>query len=74
MSRIEKNRLNFTVALIAEFAAAHQIKQKQAFNYLNRFKGLDFLLKHYEVMHTQSFEDTIESLSMICRRNGGQLS
>ena len=38
MSRIEKNKLNFTVALIAEFAATYQIKQKQAFNYLNRFK------------------------------------
>ena len=34
MSRIEKNKLNFTVALIAEFAATYQIKQKQAFNYL----------------------------------------
>lgn len=42
MSRIEKNKLNFTVALIAEFAATYQIKQKQAFNYLNRFKGLVF--------------------------------
>ena len=56
MSRIEKNKLNFTVALIAEFAATYQIKQKQAFNYLNRFKGLVFLQKHYEVMHTQSFD------------------
>ena len=73
MSRIEKNKLNITVALIAEFAATYQIKQKQAFNYLNRFKGLVFLQKHYEVMHTQSFEDSIEALSMVCRRNGGQL-
>ena len=64
MSRIEKNKLNFTVALIAEFAATYQI---------NRFKGLVFLQKHYEVMHTQSFEDSIEALSMVCRRNGGQL-
>ena len=60
MSRIEKNKLNFTVALIAEFAATYQIKQKQAFNYLNRFKGLVFLQKHYEVMHTQSFEDSMK--------------
>ena len=74
MSRIEKNKLNFTVALIAEFAATYQIKQKQAFNYLNRFKGLVFLQKHYEEMHTKSSEDSIEALSMVCRRNGGQLN
>lgn len=73
MSRSEKNKLNFTVALIAEFAATYKLKQKQAFNYLNRFKGLQFLHKHYEILHTQSFEDVIDDLAMVCRNNGGQL-
>lgn len=74
MSRTEKNKLNFTVALIAEFAATYKLKQKQAFNYLNRFKGLQFLHKHYEVLHTQSFEDVIDDLAIVCRNNGGQLA
>lgn len=74
MSRTEKNKLDFTVALIAEFAAAYKLKQKQAFNYLHRFKGIQFLQKHYEVLHAQSFEDVIEDLSMVCRNNGGQLA
>lgn len=74
MSRSEKNKLNFTVALIAEFAATYKLKQKQAFNYLNRFKGLQFLHKHYEILHTQSFEDVIDDLAMVCRNNGGQLA
>lgn len=74
MSRTEKNRLEFTIALITEFADAYRIRQKQAFNYLNRFKGMEFLQKHYDTLHTQSFEDVIESLIMVCRRNGGQLA
>ena len=74
MSRTEKNKLKFTIALIAEFAATYKIKKKQAFNYLNRFKGMDFLQQHYNVMHTQSFEDAIEALVMVCRRNGGQIA
>ena len=74
MSRTEKSKLDFTVALIAEFASAYKLKQKQAFNYLSRFKGIQFLHKHYEVLHTQSFEDVIESLVMVCRNNGGQLA
>ena len=37
MSRIEKNKLNFTVALIAEFAATYQIKQKQAIQLFESF-------------------------------------
>lgn len=73
MSREEKNRLEYTIALITDFANAYHIKQKQAFNYLRRFKGLDFLKKHYDVMHTQSFEDTIEALTLVCNRNGGGL-
>ena len=74
LPRTEKNKLEFMVALIAEFAATYRIKQKQAFNYLHRFKGIDFLEKHYDFMHTQSFEDVVEDLALICRRNGGQLA
>lgn len=74
MSRTEKNKLEFTVALISEFAAAYSIRQKQAFNYLSRFQGMEFLQKYYDTLHTQSFEDVIESLAMVCRRNGGQLA
>ena len=74
MSRTEKNKLDFTIALIAEFAATYKLKQKQAFNYLNRFPGMQFLHKHYNVLHTQSFEDVIENLATVCRNNGGQLA
>ncbi len=74
MSRTEKNKLEFIVALIAEFSQAYHIKQKQAFNYLRRFQGLDFLQKHYDIMHTQSFEDVIEALITVCHRNGGKLA
>lgn len=73
MLREEKNRLEYTVALIADFADFYHLNPKQAFNYLQRFKGLAFLKEHYEVMHTQSFEDTIDNLSAVCRRNGGRL-
>lgn len=73
MSHTELNKLKFMVALIAEFSRIYQLKQKQAFNYLRRFKGFDFLEKHYDIMHTQSFDDVIESLIIVCHRNGGQL-
>ena len=71
MSREETYQLKFIVALVADFAKNYQINQKQAYNYLRRFKGFDFLQKHYDIMHTQSFEDAIEALTLVCRRNGG---
>lgn len=74
MSREEQNKLKFIVALVAELSRMKQLKPKQVFNYLQRFKGFDFLEKHYGILHTQSFEDVIESLLWVCHRNGGQLA
>ena len=45
----------------------------QAYRYLERFKGLDFVDKFYEVEHTFSFEDVIEDLTAYCHRKGGAL-
>ena len=73
MSRSEANKLNFIIALVAEFAATFSIGEKQAYNYLKRFKGMDYLSEFYDVMHTLSFEETISSLAMVCYRNGGKL-
>lgn len=73
MSREETNKLKYTIALVAEFAQKFGIGEKQAFNYMQRFKGTDYLASFYDVLHTQSFEDAIESVSIICQRNGGKL-
>lgn len=74
MTRAELNRLQFTVALVSEFAKTFTLGKREAFNYLRDFKGLEFLGSHYDYMHTQSFDDVIEDLSAVCNRNGGALS
>ncbi|MCD8151380.1 MAG: DUF3791 domain-containing protein [Clostridiales bacterium] len=39
--------------------------------YLRQYKGIDFLHEFYDVEHTLSFDDTMDDLSIICRKNGG---
>ncbi len=73
MSRENLNILQYTVALIAEFAQYYGISQRQALNYIVRFKGMEHLNECYNVLHTFSFEDSIEAISMVCRHNGGKL-
>ena len=73
MSRSETNKLKYIIALVAEFAAKFSIGEKQAYNYLKRFKGLDYLSEFYDVLHTLSFEETVCALSIVCNRNGGKL-
>ena len=48
-------------------------KIKQAYRYLDRFKGIDFVDEFYGVEHTQSFEDVVDDLTQYCHKNGGAL-
>ena len=73
MSREETNQIRYIIALIAEFAKKFNLGQRQAYNDLKRFKGIDYLMSFYDVLHTQSFEDAIHAITIICERNGGTL-
>ncbi len=73
MGREERNVIGYTVALVSEFSVRYGIHPRQAYAYLKRFKGLEHLQRHYSVLHTQSFSDTIDSLSQVCANNGGGL-
>lgn len=65
--------LEYAIALTNEFAKAHDLTDIQAFRYLDRFKGIDFIVDHYDIAHTQSFYDMVEGLGDVCKRNGGMI-
>ena len=48
-------------------------KYTEASNYLNRYKGLDFLTEHYEAEHLLSLDDCVQDLARVCYNNGGGL-
>lgn len=66
-----KDKAEYTIALTNEFAKAHELTEQQAFRYLDRFRGIDFIIDHYGIAHTQSFYDMVVALGEICQRNGG---
>lgn len=68
-----KNRIEYIIAIVSDFAKVHSLSTMQAYRYLERFKGLDFIEKFYEVNHTLSFEDVVEDLTSYCHRKGGAL-
>ncbi|MCQ2201649.1 MAG: DUF3791 domain-containing protein [Bacteroidales bacterium] len=73
MSRKEKNMLEFLVALVSEFAARLGISQDVAYNYIREYQGLEYYFKHYNVLHTLSFEENVEDMIQVCANNGGKL-
>lgn len=68
-----KDKVKYVVALIAEFAAHYQLTDAQAFRYLQRYHAIELCDKHYGIMHTLSFRDNIDSLTVYCKRMGGEI-
>ena len=63
----------YLIALINEFARKFGLSDKQAFNYINRHQGIDFVVKNYGILHTLDFDEAVDSVAQYCRRTGGEL-
>lgn len=68
-----RNMIQYTVSCIHEFATKYELTPKEAFNYLFKYKGIDFLNRYYETEHLLSIEDAVDDLAVICRKNGGKI-
>ena len=73
ISKQQVNIINYLVICINDFAGRFSIDPKVAYRFLAQFGGIEFLMRHYEVEHTLSLDETLDDLEMICRQNGGML-
>ena len=69
----KKDMVNYLTALVSEFAHLHSLNGAQAFRYLDRYGGIDFVVRHYEAEHTLPFYDVVTDLTDFCHRKGGAL-
>lgn len=68
---VDRRVIGYIVANIGEFARTYGMTVREASNYLNRYKGLDFLAEHYEAEHQLSLGDSVQDLTRVCYNNGG---
>lgn len=73
INREISNRIDYIVACIGAFALRFKLSNQQAYAYLKRYLGLQFLFECYEVEHTLSIDDAVSDLQAICMRNGGRI-
>ncbi len=73
MSKEIKDRVTYMIYCVSAFAERYDLSNKQAYNYLKRFKGISFLDECYEAEHQLSIADAVSDLTVICHRNGGAL-
>ena len=62
MEKDTKNKIEFMVVCISEFARRYN------------WKGLAFLEEFYDVEHLLSIEDAVDDLTVVCKKNGGMLA
>lgn len=67
------NRIEYVVACVGAFAQRYNLSNMQAYAYLRRFTGIDFLLDCYAAEHTLSIDDAVSDLQVICQREGGKI-
>lgn len=74
MAKEDVNILNYIVVCISEFASRYEMQVRDAYVYLSRNKGIEFLKEFYDVEHTLSFDDVLDDLTAICQKNGGAVN
>lgn len=68
-----KDKIEYLLYIISEFAAAHSLSLRQSYHYLKRFKGLFFIDQFYGINHTLPVGAVIKDLTQYCGKNGGSL-
>ena len=63
----------YMVLLIAAFANHFHITEAEAYRYLNHYGAIKVMHDFYDVMHTQPFDDMVQSMASYCHRKGGTL-
>ena len=69
----KRKESDYVVACINEFSEATGLTVLQAYRYLAAHGGVDFLVEHYDVEHTLSFDDAVEDLKAVSMQSGGRI-
>lgn len=68
-----KNRIEYMVTCVGDFAAQHSMTPLEAYLFLDKYRGLAFLDDCYDIEHTQSIQTAVDDMSEVCVRHGGVL-
>lgn len=73
IDKATKNKIEYVVTCVGAFAQKYSLTAPQAYSYLRRFSGIDFLCECYDAEHTLSIDDAVMDLQSICYRQGGRI-
>jgi hypothetical protein len=65
------DKVSFIAFIIPEFAAAYKMNVQDAYRYLKKYGGLDFLNECWWALHIDNPFWAVRDIYKVCRNNGG---
>ena len=65
------DKISFISFIIPKFAESYKMNVQDAYFYLKKYGGLDFLMEHWWALHTDNDIWTVHDIYTICYQNGG---
>ena len=71
LNKETSDKISFVTFIITEFALAYKMRMQEAYRYLKKYGGLDYLSEHWWALHTDNKFYALRSLYNVCHQNGG---
>ena len=72
LTKDEKGRISFISFMIPFFADSYKMSIPDAYQFLKKWGGFDFMLEHWWALHTDNVHWAVHDIFQICHKNGGQ--
>jgi hypothetical protein len=66
-----RNKLRFATFIIPKFADTYKMDRQEAYRYLKKYGGLDYLYECWWALHTDNPFWAVRDMYKVCRNNGG---
>jgi hypothetical protein len=71
LDKATSDKISFISFILPEFAKAYKMNIQDAYFYLKKYGGWDFLHKHWWALHIDNDIWTVHTIYQICYKNGG---
>ena len=70
IDKATSDKISFITHIVPAFAFAYKMNVQEAFFFLKKYGGWDYLTQHWWALHTDSTFWAVWDIYEICRKNG----
>jgi hypothetical protein len=71
LDKATSDKISFVTFIIGQFAAAYKMSGQNAYRYLKRYGGFDYISDCWWALHTDNPFWAVRDIYKVCRSNGG---